>query len=714
MKILLCGADKSAFMSNMVSRLNKEKHEVFVITGNKQDVDGKEKGVFQQYVFTFNEVGVPNIVNNISPDVVIFFGAMDSNYAKEWSKSDVVTYVSALTNMLLCAKNAMVRRFVYISSTEVFRGNVESTITDEIEPLPMTEKDKAILQAEKICEFYREEKFQVATIRLGNVYGGFGRYVLEDPVVDQMYQQIHKQDTIVCDKNKHYSMVYLADAVEAVYRVAISQDSENFLYTLVGENIIEPELVRRLSNEEGKRVTISAEEYAGINQKFVFDVSNSGRFRLKYSINDGLMEYLKHRSRYTKEIQKREKKNKSRLLEMFMPFIETIVLFLVVWLVNWLTEGTLLADNFEFYFVYVVLIAAIHGTNCGLVAIVLSVCGKFSMDVAERGIAVVAADYSKYLWVLQILITGVLVGFMRDKYFRKSQDLSDDLKYTGTELENLEKINLSNVYVKNVYEKRLINYKNSLARIYEITSQLDFMDPRKVSFQTVNVVEKLMECRGVSIYTRSSGSVYFRMMASDCENYKNIGNSFRYEEGFPLYEMLEEDGIFRNRTMQANLPILASCVRDDGKTQTIIMIWSMGLEDVNQYQINLFRVLTRMIERSLIRANDYLEQFQQNAYYPNTRVMHIRALEEVEKTYLEGEEMGVFEYATLKIIRNKADASEWLQHLAHVREFLRDADAIGVDRNGNGRILLVASGMEEAKIVQKRLEEKEVFTEIVE
>ncbi len=715
MKILLCGADKSAFMSNMVSRLNKEKHEVFVITGNKRDVDGKEKGVFQQYTFTFNEVGVANIINNVGPEVVIFFGALDANYSHEWNKSEVVAYVSGLTNVLLCAKNAMVKRFVYVSSTEVFRGNAEATITEATIPMPVEDRDKGIMQGEKICDFYRDEDFDVSIIRVGNVYGGFGRYVVEDAVVNSMYQKMVQDQNIVCDKNKTYLMTYLSDAVEAVFRTAISVEKNSKVQMLIGERIQETDLAKQLSSADGRGASIVEKQKMSTSQAFNFELQNSSKFRLKYNTQDGLMEYLKFRSRVSQREAKEERKKKNRILQMIMPFVETVVTFLVVLLIQWFGEGTILSDNVDFYFLFVVLIASVHGTNCGLLAIVLSVLGKLSMDVVERGIAVVAADYTKYLWVLQVLILGVLVGFMRDKYFRKSRDLSDDLHYTSAELESLEKINQSNVYVKNVYEKRLINYRNSLAKIYEITSQLDFMDSRKVSFQTVKVVEELMECQGISIYTRSGGSDYFRMMASNCDNYKQIGNSFRYNESFELYQMLEEDGIYRNRQMQIGFPLMASCVRDDDKAQTIIMIWSMGLEDVNQYQINLFKVLTRMIEKSLVRANDYMEQFlQQNAYYTGTNVMKMSSMEELEKTYQEGKEMGVFEYATLYIVRNKPDDRDWILYLESVKRCLRDADAIGVERNGNAKILLGASGEKEARIVQVRLEEKSIITHLAE
>ena len=43
----------------------------------------------------------------------------------------------------------------------------------------------------------------------------------------------------------------------------------------------------------------------------------------------------------------------------------------------------------------------------------------------------------------------------------------------------MKDINDSNVYIKNIYEKRLVSYKNSLSRLYEVTSELDFLEHDK-------------------------------------------------------------------------------------------------------------------------------------------------------------------------------------------------------------------------------------------
>ncbi len=43
-------------------------------------------------------------------------------------------------------------------------------------------------------------------------------------------------------------------------------------------------------------------------------------------------------------------------------------------------------------------------------------------------------EYTAFIDALQILVVGVSVGYMRDKYKRKNDDLEDEKKYFQSEL----------------------------------------------------------------------------------------------------------------------------------------------------------------------------------------------------------------------------------------------------------------------------------------
>ena len=72
-KLLLCGYN-NVFQRKLISKLQKENHEIFIITGNSSMEEKKEKGIFQQYNFEFTSERVGKVLENISPDMVYIYG----------------------------------------------------------------------------------------------------------------------------------------------------------------------------------------------------------------------------------------------------------------------------------------------------------------------------------------------------------------------------------------------------------------------------------------------------------------------------------------------------------------------------------------------------------------------------------------------------------------------------------------------------------------
>ncbi len=715
MKVLLCGTQDSAFLKNLISRLHKERHEIFVLTGNKNHKEPKVKGVFQKYSFVYTDMGVSNVIANVCPDVIVFMGSMDKNFGQEMDKGEVINYISGLTNIILSAKSAGVKKFVYLSSLSIFSGSEEVKIDFDTEPAPVTEREEAISQGEEICKFYRSDRFDVCILRMSHVYGGFEDDLMDESVMEPLVQMVKKQNKITCDGSKVYFLTYISDAVEAVCRVVGRNSMDVQEGVVTGENLEEETVIRKIAGIYGKHVQLDVINEDKPQKYYCFEEMDAYGIRLKYKFKDGLLQYMKkkHASKDEEKQQEETTKKYKLLLEKCRPVIETCVLAFVAYFLELFGERSSMFGAIDFYMIYVALIAAVHGTNCGLVALMLSVMSKFIFGLSGGGLQTLVVDYTQYLWVLQLLTVGVLVGFMRDKYLRKTQDLTDELKHYQMELDNMEKINESNVYVKDAYEKRLINYKNSLARIYEITSQLDLLDPRKVTFKTVEVIKEVMECEEVSIFRRSGKGPFFRIVASSTDKYKNMGKSFCYEDKFPLYEMLEEEGIFRNRTLDEKLPVFASAIKDAHGTQTIMMIWSLDLANINQYQINMFRVLTRLIEKSLSRANKYMENIYKDAYYPDSRVMKQEALAEILETYREGRNKEMLDYALLQVERTTQEEEEWIAYLKTVQKQMRETDIVGVNEASEGQIILPASNAEDAQFVIKRLAEKGITVTLV-
>ncbi len=709
MKILICGAEQAAFRDNLISRLNKEKHEIFVLSGNRKFTDKKTSGVFQKYDFLYTDDGVSNIIENISPEIIVFMGAMDINFSEEWTKADVVYFVSGLTNVVLSAKANGVKKFVYLSDLGVYEGNTQARIDENTSPVAVSERYKAILEGENICNFYRDNQMDIEIVRVGEVYGGFDKYIVPTGIVESLTKKVLNSGNILCNKNKVHLITYLSDAIEAVYQTIAKKTDGSGVIFVPGENKTEQEIVSEIANVYGRQIELDDVPDCVKGRHFCFELEDVYGFYLKYNMQKGILQYIKFRGKHLEEekARKEKKKHKSRNAAKFRPFFETIIIFILLAVIQYFFKDTLVLSVMDIYLLYVVLIATVHGMNYALLAIVLSTIGKFTIDV-QSSVQSIVVDYSQYLWVLEILIAGVFVGLMRDKYWRRSRDLEEELDYTSAELGEMMRINESNVYVKNIYERRLINYKNSLARIYEITSQLDYTDPRKVVFRSIDVVREIMECDQVSVYSKSSSSSYFRLTASCSKEPSALGKSFNYEHETVMREMLEEDGVFRNNKMTPGYPLMASAVKNGEETVGVIMIWDMDMNNINLYQINLLKILTRLIEKSMTRANQFMDELYEKSYYENTRVMRPEILEDVVSIFEDGKGRKVFRYITLVIQRTYSDDATWIAYVDAIRRCLRESDVIGIDKNGDAKILLSSSTRDDAAYVIERLKGKQV------
>ena len=163
-KVLVCGSYQGAFQLKLCQRLKKEKQEVYVLSNDPIAVK-RPSAVFQDYRFPYDSESVMNVMASASPTAVIFCGALDASY--EWGKvSKSVAYVAAVMNVMACAAASKVKKFLYLSSLDIFAGNTEDGIGETTVPMPSDQRQKAILQGEKICLSYAAGDTEVSVIRL--------------------------------------------------------------------------------------------------------------------------------------------------------------------------------------------------------------------------------------------------------------------------------------------------------------------------------------------------------------------------------------------------------------------------------------------------------------------------------------------------------------------------------------------------------------------
>jgi nucleoside-diphosphate-sugar epimerase len=706
--------------------LNKEDYKVFVVTGNVRKNRSKPAEVFQEYNFTYDSDSISYILKSVEADIVIFAGALDSAFDLNNEANQTAKYMGGLTNIIIHCEDSNIKQFIYISSCSIFGGNPEEIIiTEDTEPSPISNRGKAILMGEKICtNYHKKVNFAVNIVRVSEIYGKYKDEVLEDNICTSICKEALKGIEVKVYNNRKHNLIYVDDVVESIYRITKENSDENTVYHITSQDTsacFEEHLAQLLGGISDKKIEIDIRESLDNYTNHDYQSENIKKlgFREKYDIKNGIKNVHAVIEKKSANLNKKDKIKSSLTGDLFkfsdktrskiLPLVENVLFFLILQFFVVLTRNLNFHEAVDVYLLYVILIALIYGYLQATFTVILSVIGKIYIALSWDSQYISVDSYNIYLWIIQIFTIGVLVGYLKDKYKRKYEDLNDEKDYLQLELTNIKDINNSNVEVRSLYEKRIINYKDSFARIYDVVSQLDAIEPERVIFKSVNVMGEIMNTHDVAIYTCDRNSQFCRLMAASSEKAKTMKKSINISSHKDIYMKFKSREIYVNNTLNPDYPIMAGGTYKDGHLQTIIMIWSLPFENNNLYEINVFGVLCKLVEKTMDRAYEYMENINKSYIRKHDGIMNSEAFEKVRKLYTYGEKENLVEFSLLKVKAYEGMAEEVFYTL--LKEQVRDTDYIGVNSNEETYILLTNSNEKEAEYVIDRLKKNKIIVE---
>jgi hypothetical protein len=429
-------------------------------------------------------------------------------------------------------------------------------------------------------------------------------------------------------------------------------------------------------------------------------------FKPKYTFRDGInafyQKYIKE-ARNLNEIDVYTVDNKAERTkitkQVFWPVIETAIAFIIVQIFIVLTQDATFHQVVDVYLMYVIVIAVVLGAIPSVIAFSLSVLGKFSLVFANGEIIENFSNYHTYLWVIQLFAVSILTGYIKDYYKRSMINMKEENSYLKNEIQSIKEINNSNVEVKNVFEERLINYRDSYAKIYEILSELDQYESKAVMFKAAPVIADIMNSQDVAIYTYEAYNNYCRLMASTSEDARNKGKSFKLDRFIELEETIKNKGVYMNRSLRADHPMFAAGTYNGDKLEVVIMVWSMDIDKINLHASNMLSMVSKLMERSMSRAVTYMNSLKRDSYIQGTNVLDTKAFRKVLEIYCRGEYEGVLEYSLLEVFSHNYGEVELFNK---IDELTRDTDYLGIGKDGSVFILLTnANDFETIKVIER-------------
>lgn len=709
MNILIIGGS-GTITDAIMEKFHKEGHKLYVLTGSTLKVH-KYKHVFEYYRFAYDNNSIKEIFESIKPDVTIFMGAYDSNFSWRKPREDAVKYSAGLLNVLMGYALVKCGRFVYLSSQEVYGRSYPDNITEEKETYATDFKSMVILQGEESCKNYNKmDELDILILRLDNLCAVPAVVSEARDICSRMCINALKKGRIEGNSNKKLSLLYISDAAEYVYKLGTSTNLKHALYHISSsDEISELELAKMVKKYWGDEFEI-ADNTLTDNYRVILSneqVKDEFDYTLRKSNEDIvklIVTYIrKRRQRFLSDGTKKPGvlskifKNAKGIFAALLPFIENMICFIPFFMLNNRAVGSQFFNRLDFYLLYVLLFAIVHGQQQATFSAMLATAGYCFRQMYSRSGFEVMLDYNTYIWVAQLFILGLAVGYLRDRLSIIKTEDKEEINYLSGQVDDIQDINYSNVRIKNVLEEQIINHNQSIGTIYEITSELDKYAPEEVLFYAAEVVGRILNTKDVAIY-RVDNDRYARLFSATSQKARILGNSIVYVDMKDVYDELKEKKVYINKMLKAEYPLLANAIYEGDDMQIMIFAWGIPWEHMHLATANMFKVVGYLIQNAVLRANSYQKALEKERYQGNTKVLEKHAFTALVKAYLDAEERGLVQCSLLKLsgVEANAEIPEGIERL------VRGTDYLGVLTDDTVYVLLVNTDKDGANLVVER------------
>ncbi len=722
MKIFIVGK-YNTFVNKLIQKFHKENDKIYVLTGEKYN-GKKPHQVFEQYVFPYSGDSIIEILDSVRPDVILFTGAYDSNFQWHNVRSESMHYISGLINLIMSAEMYQIKRFVYLSSHEVFELHSDHLIAPEDDANASDYRGIAIAQGEQLCRHFNETtNLDISILRIDHMYKTpQSLEEVNDPVSELCLEAI-KNGTVTVNENNTFSMIHVSDVVFGIYQFLQSKEHKHTFYHLSSSNPLTELTIAEEIRKADDSIVIQDNTSGAKNRRILDSSAFNEEFEFKiFNSYEKTIPAIYKKMRKNKKNFKPNAKEHSAgfsrfiarmkaLLFALIPFVENFIIFIPVFMINNRAMGSQYFGKLDFFLLYVLLFAGVYGTKQAVLSATLSVIGYCFRQLYYRTGIELLIDYNTYLWIAQLFIVAMAVGRLRDSTQSIAYDKDEEIRFLNSQLEDLVSINDSNNRIKNIYQNRILDYDDSLVKIYSITSQLDTVEAGAVLFYAAGIIGQILDTEDVAIYQIANGD-YCRLFSATSEQAKSLGKSVKYSTMTDMVTAIKNKQVYVNKTMDADYPLMASAIYRSDEPIEIIMLWGLPFEKMTQYQCNLLTVLGYMIYNSVERADRYLDALSTTRFIPNTKLLAKDAFEELNNIYHDAMEKGFTEYTVLEVSSAiEKTYEEWSTVLSSK---LRFTDYIGINKNGRVCILLTNSNVKDAQFIIQRFADMNVICTPVE
>ena len=382
---------------------------------------------------------------------------------------------------------------------------------------------------------------------------------------------------------------------------------------------------------------------------------------------------------------------------------EFAAFFILFELLNGIAGNQAQFKMIDLRLIFVVLFGSTYGINYGIAAAAAESLSLIRAFEAE-GSSWYVLFYEPSNWIPFIFYfaVGAICGYIRMKNKDNVQFIKEENNLLQEKFLFTREMYQETIEDKNLYKKQILGSKDSFGKIFDITRKLDVIQPQELYIETIRVLEDVLENKTFGLYTLNRENGYGRLETASAQVQGNYPNSIKLSEYSAAMEELENGNVWANREFLEKYPMYMAGVRKNGELVMLICIQQVSREQMSLYFLNLFKILSGLVETSLLRALEYQKAVEYRQYVKGTHILKTEYFEERLKVQHDMREQKLASYVLLKVEYSEMSLKEADEIL---RSKVRENDVWGISESKELYLMLVQTDKEALPNILARLKQ---------
>ncbi|HAF62114.1 MAG TPA: hypothetical protein DCK95_07300 [Anaerolineaceae bacterium] len=608
--------------------------------------------------------------------------------------------LDGLINILNFYKNKTSPWLIFLSSTEVYeRIDINSPTIESPQKDSMLNKN-ILLTCEQYCQYYNHfYHLNTSIIRLPFVYGP-----------EENHSFLH---TLISDCLKN-SAVDIPANQESLCSFLHANDVANFIIRLLDEkythdfeifNLTSPDTFSLNALAQNLHTYFPDVKFNFLSRNNISTKPVNGKLakmelnwtpshRLENSLED-LISQLKNKP---EPKQKFFDQIKAKLASRpnLLKWLELILGGAVMQGLVYLTGTFVQFKYIDFRLLYVILIGSAYGIRFGLLAsLIAGASNLYSWYQLGLDWELLIYHVENWLPFALYLIAGSITGYLWDKKENETNFANKQLALTQEKYAFLYNIYEDTRKTKNQLREQLIGYRDSYGRIYTITRELDSLNSNDVFLKALDIIEDVMINKSAAIYSLDQSARFARLEVSSTSLVESTPKSLNMTDFPEAVKQIKNGEMFYNKSLLPDYPSLIAPIMKDQQPLGMIFIWKRTFEQHSMYYENLFKVVSGLIESSLVRAVLFREANLAKWYMPSTIILEADFFKETLKIKMEMQNRDITKFQLISI--DKGEMS-WQNFSAVLEKGIRTTDYAGLLEKTTNVCYVILSQAEESSI----------------